>query len=109
MASFLEGHEVECSGRALPRDEYSSSIKAWRPDFQGNWRISTYELIDGNVGTHFQANKAIYLDLPPIPQTVYRNWISKKTGKPAEDVVPEPRLRNIKSRPFKNLSAFTRT
>ena len=42
-------------------------------------------------------------------ETVYRNWVSKKTGKPVEDVVLEPRLRNIKSGLFKDLSAFTRT
>ena len=42
-------------------------------------------------------------------ETVYRNWVSKKTGKPASDVVLEPRLRNIKSGLFKDLAVFTRT
>ena len=57
--AVLEGHEIEFSGHALPRDECSMHIKAQRFEFQGNWRISTYELINGNVVTHFQANKPI--------------------------------------------------
>ena len=42
-------------------------------------------------------------------ETVYRNWVSKKTGKPVSDVVLEPRLRDIQSGLFNDLAAFTRT
>ena len=42
-------------------------------------------------------------------EAVYRNWVSKKTGKPAADVVMEPKLRTIKSGLFQDLAAFTRT
>ena len=42
-------------------------------------------------------------------EAVYRDWISKKTGKPAADVVMEPRLKPIKSGLFQDLAAFTRT
>ena len=42
-------------------------------------------------------------------ETAYRNWVSKKTGKPAADVVLEPKIQPIKSGIFKNLSEFTRT
>lgn len=42
-------------------------------------------------------------------EAVYRNWVSKKTGKPAAEVVMEPKLRPIKSGLFQDLGAFTRT
>ena len=42
-------------------------------------------------------------------EAVYRNWVSKKTGKPAADVVMEPKVSPIKSGLFKDLAAFTRT
>lgn len=38
-----------------------------------------------------------------------RKWIAKKTGKPVEDVVYEPRLRPIPSGVFAGLSEFTST
>ena len=41
--------------------------------------------------------------------TAYRNWVSKTTGKPAADVVLEPRIRRIQNGLFKNLGEFTRT
>lgn len=42
-------------------------------------------------------------------ETAYRNWISKRTGKPVADVVFEPRLRLIASGAFSGLAAFTGT
>ena len=69
--AVLGGHEVEYSGHAMPRDEYSDLIKAHRSDFQGNWRISTYELIDGNTVTHFQANKPVN-DIPGGSSDLFR-------------------------------------
>jgi E3 ubiquitin-protein ligase UBR1 len=42
-------------------------------------------------------------------ETTYRNYMAKKTGKQASDIVYEPKLRPIPSGLFKNLSAFTRT
>ena len=42
-------------------------------------------------------------------ENIYRNWVSKKTGKPADDVVMEPKLRPIKSGLFQDLASFTRT
>ncbi|KAH7091221.1 hypothetical protein FB567DRAFT_518218 [Paraphoma chrysanthemicola] len=42
-------------------------------------------------------------------ETIYRNYIAKKTGKQASDIVYEPKLRSIPSGLFQNLSAFTRT
>ncbi|KAF2204948.1 RING finger domain-containing protein [Delitschia confertaspora ATCC 74209] len=42
-------------------------------------------------------------------ETVYRNYMAKKTGKPTADIVFEPNLRPIQSGVFKDLSNFTRT
>ncbi|KAF2030853.1 hypothetical protein EK21DRAFT_64676 [Setomelanomma holmii] len=42
-------------------------------------------------------------------ETTYRNYVAKKTGKQASDIVYEPKLRPIPSGLFQNLSSFTRT
>jgi E3 ubiquitin-protein ligase UBR1 len=42
-------------------------------------------------------------------ETTYKNYTAKRTGKPASDIVYEPKLRPIPSGLFKDLSAFTRT
>ncbi|KFY15040.1 hypothetical protein V492_02273 [Pseudogymnoascus sp. VKM F-4246] len=42
-------------------------------------------------------------------ENAYRNWISKKTGRPAADVVFESKLRPIDSGIFTELAAFTKT
>jgi E3 ubiquitin-protein ligase UBR1 len=42
-------------------------------------------------------------------EVTYRNYMAKKTGKPASDIVYEPKLRPIPSGLFRNLPAFTRT
>ncbi|KAF2195266.1 RING finger domain-containing protein [Zopfia rhizophila CBS 207.26] len=41
-------------------------------------------------------------------ETIYKNFMAKKTGKQASDIVFEPKLRPIPSGVFKNLSDFTR-
>ena len=41
-------------------------------------------------------------------ETIYRTWVSKRTGKPLEQVVLEPNLRPIHSGLFKDISAFTK-
>ena len=70
--AVLDGHEVEFSGHAIPRDEYSPLIKSHQSEFQGNWRISTFDLIDGNTVTHFHANKAIN-DVSRGPSDLFRD------------------------------------
>ena len=42
-------------------------------------------------------------------ETAYRTWMSKKIGKPASEVVYEPKFRAIKSGLFADLSRFSRT
>ncbi|KAI0818053.1 hypothetical protein GGR55DRAFT_673883 [Xylaria sp. FL0064] len=42
-------------------------------------------------------------------EAAYRKWMGKKTGKPAEDIVYEPRLRPIESGAFVGLAEFTST
>lgn len=42
-------------------------------------------------------------------ETIYKNYMAKKTGKEASDIVYEPKLRPIPSGLFHDLSAFTRT
>ncbi|KAF2711737.1 hypothetical protein K504DRAFT_428429 [Pleomassaria siparia CBS 279.74] len=41
-------------------------------------------------------------------ETIYKNYVAKKTGKPVTDVVFEPNLRPITSGVFEHLSEFTR-
>ncbi|KAI8632176.1 hypothetical protein F5Y19DRAFT_353593 [Xylariaceae sp. FL1651] len=42
-------------------------------------------------------------------ETAYRKWMAKKTGKPAEEIVYEPRLRPIEIGAFVGLADFTST
>ncbi|KAI1374121.1 hypothetical protein F4677DRAFT_461677 [Hypoxylon crocopeplum] len=42
-------------------------------------------------------------------ETAYRKWVAKKTGKPVEEIVYEPRLRPIDSGAFVGLAQFTTT
>ncbi|KAK0631859.1 hypothetical protein B0T14DRAFT_468150 [Immersiella caudata] len=42
-------------------------------------------------------------------ETAWRKWMAKKTGKPIEDIVYEPKLRPITSQVFSGLSHFTST
>ncbi|RAK81032.1 putative ubiquitin-protein ligase E3 component (UBR1) [Aspergillus fijiensis CBS 313.89] len=42
-------------------------------------------------------------------ETIYRAWVAKKTGKKADDVVFEPKLRPITTGAFSELHRFTRT
>ena len=55
----VDGHSVEYTGHALPMDVCSKNVTERPTKFIGDWRVNTYDLIDGNVVTHFQANKAI--------------------------------------------------
>ncbi|KAH7115174.1 RING finger domain-containing protein [Dendryphion nanum] len=42
-------------------------------------------------------------------ETIYKNYMAKKTGRQASDIVFEPKLRAISSGIFKSLSGFTKT
>lgn len=42
-------------------------------------------------------------------ETIYRKWVSKKTGQSPEDVVVEPKVRPITMGLFKDIGNFTRT
>ena len=42
-------------------------------------------------------------------EQAYRTWMAKRSGKPAKDIVLEPKLRPILSGVFKSLSSFTTT
>jgi E3 ubiquitin-protein ligase UBR1 len=42
-------------------------------------------------------------------EAAYRKWMAKKTGKPAEEIVYEPRLRQIETGAFVGLADFTST
>jgi E3 ubiquitin-protein ligase UBR1 len=60
------------------------------------------ELIDP-YGTHYSKNQR------DEAENIYKNWMAKKTGKPASDIVYEPKLRPIKSGAFTGLAAFSKT
>lgn len=42
-------------------------------------------------------------------ENIYKNWMAKKTGKKASDIVFEPKLRPITKGAFSDLPAFTKT
>lgn len=42
-------------------------------------------------------------------ENIYKKWMSKKIGKPVEDIVLEPKLRSIPSGVYHGLSSLTRT
>ncbi|KAL8743651.1 MAG: hypothetical protein Q9190_004024 [Brigantiaea leucoxantha] len=42
-------------------------------------------------------------------ENAYRTWMAKKTGRPAADIVLEPKLQPLRTGLFQDLSAFTRT
>lgn len=42
-------------------------------------------------------------------ENTYKAWVAKKTGRPAAEIVFEPKLRRIESGAFSDLAAFTRT
>ncbi|KAK2766312.1 hypothetical protein FQN54_007829 [Arachnomyces sp. PD_36] len=42
-------------------------------------------------------------------ENIYKNWMAKKTGKKASDIVFEPKLRPISRGAFSDLPAFTKT
>ncbi|KAK8125285.1 uncharacterized protein PG998_001044 [Apiospora kogelbergensis] len=54
-------------------------------------------------GSHYNKNQR------EESEAAYRNWISKKTNKPVEDVVYEPHLQPIESGAFTRLATFTTT
>ncbi|KAK8114467.1 hypothetical protein PG999_006536 [Apiospora kogelbergensis] len=54
-------------------------------------------------GAHYNKNQR------EESEAAYRNWISKKTNKPVEDVVYEPHLQPIESGAFTRLATFTTT
>jgi len=56
--AVLEVHEVEFVGHALPQDTFASPVTE-QVTLMDNWRVHTYNILPGNVITHFSANSAI--------------------------------------------------
>ncbi|KAI2613546.1 uncharacterized protein GGS25DRAFT_467671 [Hypoxylon fragiforme] len=91
-------------------------------DFQGVLdEVATFKAPEGvsDVGT-FELKPEFIEDIDPYiahynknqreeSEAAYRKWIAKKTGKPAEDIVYEPKLRPIESGAFVGLAQFTST
>jgi len=83
--------------------------------------VSTFKAPEGisDVGT-FELKPELIEDIDPYiahynknqreeSETAYRKWMVKKTGKPAEDIVYEPKLRPIETGAFVGLADFTKT
>ncbi|EFX03776.1 ubiquitin-protein ligase e3 component [Grosmannia clavigera kw1407] len=75
----------------------------------GNADVGTFELearhieeVDPYIA-HYSKNQR------EESETAYRRWMAKKTGRPVESIVYEPRLRPIRSGAFVGLSNFTST
>lgn len=58
-SAVLPDHAVEYVGHALPLDRYFNQVILREPEFLGQWRIHTYDLMAGNTLTHFHANSVI--------------------------------------------------
>ncbi|KAI1329616.1 hypothetical protein F5Y16DRAFT_90635 [Xylariaceae sp. FL0255] len=84
-------------------------------------KIATFKPPEGvsDVGT-FELKPQFIEDIDPYvahynknqreeSETAYRKWMAKKTGKPLEEVVYEPRLKPIESGAFIGLADFTST
>ena len=54
--SLLDPNEPEIVGHALPMDKFQPPVSIRRPEYDGNWRIHTYDLAPGNCVMHFHAN-----------------------------------------------------
>ncbi|KAI5861823.1 hypothetical protein GGS23DRAFT_598224 [Durotheca rogersii] len=83
--------------------------------------VATFKAPEGvsDVGT-FELKPHFIEDIDPYiahynknqreeSETAYRKWMAKKTGKPVEEIVYEPKLRPIESGAFVELGQFTRT
>ncbi|OAA68646.1 ubiquitin-protein ligase e3 component [Niveomyces insectorum RCEF 264] len=83
--------------------------------------MATYKAPDGNadVGT-FELDPRCIEEVDPYiahynknqreeSETAYRKWMAKKTGRPVESIVYEPKLRPITSGVFASLSSVTST
>lgn len=83
--------------------------------------VATFKSPEGvsDVGT-FELKPQFIEDIDPYiahynknqreeSEAAYRKWMAKKTGKPIEEIVYEPRLRPIESGVFKELAQFTST
>ena len=56
--AVLGAHDVEFSGHALPQDAFTWPLTE-QTTFMDNWRLQTFDVLPGNVITHFLANSTI--------------------------------------------------
>ncbi|TVY82987.1 E3 ubiquitin-protein ligase ubr11 [Lachnellula suecica] len=83
--------------------------------------MTTFKSPEGlsDVGT-FELKEQFLEDIDPYishynknqreeSENAYKTWMAKKTGRPASDIVFEPKLRPIETGAFSDLSAFTRS
>ena len=83
--------------------------------------MTTFKAPEGLSDTgHFELKEQFMEDIDPYiahynknqreeSENAYRTWMAKKSGRPAADIVFEPKLRPVESGAFADLSAFTRT
>jgi E3 ubiquitin-protein ligase UBR1 len=88
--------------------EVLDSVSTYKPP-ESLTDVGTFELkpelveeVDPYIA-HFNKNQR------EESETAYRKWMAKKTRKPMDDIVFEPRLRTITSKAFTSLSDFTGT
>ncbi len=56
--AVLGAHDVEFNGHALPQDTFTWPVTE-QTAFMDNWRLHTFDILPGNVVTHFLANSTI--------------------------------------------------
>ena len=57
--TVLPDHGADFTGHALPQDKYSDPLTMRDPEYIGDWRIHTYDLLPGNCIAHFMANSTL--------------------------------------------------
>ncbi|MCJ1389057.1 hypothetical protein MMC18_001911 [Xylographa bjoerkii] len=54
-----DAHDVPFTGHAIPRDQIIAPVTMRPPQFDGAWRVHTYDLCPGNTVTHFHASETV--------------------------------------------------
>lgn len=65
-------HEIEYSGHAMLKDMCASSVNLREHELIGDWRVNTFDLLPGNLVTHFCSNSIINKK-PNGPDQLFRD------------------------------------
>ena len=58
-SALIEKHGFEFEGQAIPWDSFEAPVTKRVTEWPGIWRLSTYDVPDGGIVSHFHANAVI--------------------------------------------------